>query len=96
MAQCKYMSCFDLSTQNVAYRRCVFKCVSTCTVTTPSHLLLKVIFTRDGNVGRLIIDGLRVMEDRVQGGNVSWNVTSPLYIGGVPPGRAQKNIQVWV
>lgn len=53
-----------------------------------------VIFTRDGSVGRLIIDGLRVMEDRVQGGNISWNVTSPLYVGGVPPGRAQKNIQI--
>lgn len=52
-----------------------------------------VIFIRDGNMGRLIIDGLTVLEDRAQGSNVSWHVSSPLYVGGVPPGRAQKNIQ---
>uniref|UniRef100_A0AAQ5X0S9 Laminin subunit alpha 4 n=1 Tax=Amphiprion ocellaris TaxID=80972 RepID=A0AAQ5X0S9_AMPOC len=52
-----------------------------------------VIFIRDGSVGRLIIDGLTVLEDRVQGNNVSWHVSSPIYVGGVPPGRAQKNIQ---
>ncbi|XP_036405732.1 laminin subunit alpha-4 [Megalops cyprinoides] len=52
-----------------------------------------VIFTRDGNVGRLIIDGLKVLEDRSPGGNSSWHVSSPLYLGGVPPGRAQRNIQ---
>ncbi|XP_061099693.1 laminin subunit alpha-4 [Conger conger] len=52
-----------------------------------------VIFTRDGNVGRLIIDGLKVLEDRVHGANASWHVSSPLYLGGVPPGKAQKNIQ---
>lgn len=47
-------------------------------------------------MGRLIIDGLTVLEDRAQGSNVSWHVSSPIYVGGVPPGRAQKNIQVWV
>ncbi|XP_049913643.1 laminin subunit alpha-4 [Epinephelus moara] len=52
-----------------------------------------VIFIRDGSMGRLIIDGLTVLEDRAQGSNVSWHVSSPLYVGGVPPGRAQKNIQ---
>ncbi|XP_008283859.1 laminin subunit alpha-4 [Stegastes partitus] len=52
-----------------------------------------VIFIRDGSVGRLIIDGFTVLEDRAQGSNVSWHVSSPIYIGGVPPGRAQKNIQ---
>ncbi|XP_064196061.1 laminin subunit alpha-4 [Anguilla rostrata] len=52
-----------------------------------------VVFTRDGNVGRLIIDGLKVLEDRAQGANASWHVSGPLYVGGVPPGRAQKNIQ---
>uniref|UniRef100_A0A3Q1FGE6 Laminin subunit alpha 4 n=2 Tax=Acanthochromis polyacanthus TaxID=80966 RepID=A0A3Q1FGE6_9TELE len=52
-----------------------------------------VIFIRDGSVGRLIIDGLTVPEDRVQASNVSWHVSSPIYVGGVPPGRAQKNIQ---
>ncbi|KAJ8385950.1 hypothetical protein AAFF_G00179120, partial [Aldrovandia affinis] len=52
-----------------------------------------VIFTRDGNVGRLIIDGLKVLEDRAHGANTSWHVSSPLYVGGVPPGKAQRNIQ---
>lgn len=73
----------------------MFSYVSTIsTVTTSSLLLLKVIFIRDGSMGRLIIDGLTVLEDRAQGSNVSWHVSSPLYVGGVPPGRAQKNIQV--
>ncbi|XP_056150589.1 laminin subunit alpha-4 [Lampris incognitus] len=53
-----------------------------------------VIFIRDGNMGRLIIDGLTVLEDRAQGGNLSWHVSRPLYVGGVPPGKAQKNIQI--
>ncbi|XP_039981143.1 laminin subunit alpha-4 [Xiphias gladius] len=52
-----------------------------------------VIFIRDGSMGRLIIDGLTVLEDSAQGSNISWHVSSPLYVGGVPPGRAQKNIQ---
>ncbi|KAM9840767.1 laminin subunit alpha-4 [Aulostomus maculatus] len=52
-----------------------------------------VIFTRDGNVGRLVIDGLTVQEDQAPGVNVSWQVSSPLYFGGVPPGRAQTLIQ---
>ncbi|KAF7645862.1 hypothetical protein LDENG_00196930 [Lucifuga dentata] len=52
-----------------------------------------VIFIRDGSMGRLIIDGLTVLEDRAQGSNVSWHVSAPIYVGGVPPGRAQKNIQ---
>ncbi|XP_034999448.2 laminin subunit alpha-4 [Hippoglossus stenolepis] len=52
-----------------------------------------VIFIRDGRVGRLIIDGLTVLEDRVQESNISWHVNSPLYVGGVPPGRALKNVQ---
>uniref|UniRef100_UPI0037E8F82A laminin subunit alpha-4 n=1 Tax=Semicossyphus pulcher TaxID=241346 RepID=UPI0037E8F82A len=52
-----------------------------------------VIFIRDGSMGRLIIDGLTVLEDRAKGSNVSWHVSSPIYIGGVPPERAQKNIQ---
>ncbi|XP_034555452.1 laminin subunit alpha-4 isoform X2 [Notolabrus celidotus] len=52
-----------------------------------------VIFIRDGSTGRLIIDGLTVLEDRAKGSNVSWHVSSPIYIGGVPPERALKNIQ---
>ncbi len=76
---------------------CMFSYVSTNpTLTTSSLLLLKVIFIRDGSMGRLIIDGLTVLEDRAQGSNVSWHVSSPIYVGGVLPGRAQKNIQVWV
>uniref|UniRef100_A0A8C7G945 Laminin subunit alpha-4 n=1 Tax=Oncorhynchus kisutch TaxID=8019 RepID=A0A8C7G945_ONCKI len=50
-----------------------------------------VIFIRDGNLGRLIIDGLTLLEDRAQGSNVSWHVSSTLYVGGVPPGRAQNS-----
>uniref|UniRef100_A0A7N8YPK9 Laminin, alpha 4 n=1 Tax=Mastacembelus armatus TaxID=205130 RepID=A0A7N8YPK9_9TELE len=52
-----------------------------------------VIFVRDGSMGRLIIDGLTVLEDRAQGSNISWHVSGHLYVGGVPPGKAQKNIQ---
>lgn len=77
--------------------RCMFIYVSTVyTVTTLSLPLMKVIFIRDESMGRLIIDGLTVLEDRAEGSNTSWHVNSPLYVGGVPPGRAQKNIQVWV
>ncbi|CAN9507589.1 unnamed protein product [Ophioblennius macclurei] len=52
-----------------------------------------IVFIRDGSMGRLVIDGLTVLEDRVKKSNVSWHVSSPFFIGGVPPGRAQKNIQ---
>ncbi|NXL49749.1 LAMA4 protein, partial [Podilymbus podiceps] len=53
-----------------------------------------VIFIRGKNIGRLIIDGLRVLEEPF-GGNVNtWQVTEPLYIGGVAPGKAVKNIQI--
>lgn len=76
---------------------CMFSYVPTIsTVTTSSLLRLKVVFIRHGSMGRLIIDGLTVLEDRAPGSNVSWHVSSPIYVGGVPPGRAQKNIQVWV
>lgn len=48
-----------------------------------------------GSVGRLIVDGLAALEDRVpRAGNITWRISSPAYVGGVPPGRAQKNIQV--
>ncbi|KAM6954642.1 laminin subunit alpha-4 [Aplochiton taeniatus] len=52
-----------------------------------------VAFIRDGNTGRLIVNGLTMVEDRAQGSNISWNVSGPLYVGGVPPGLALKNIQ---
>ncbi|XP_073348955.1 laminin subunit alpha-4 [Pagrus major] len=52
-----------------------------------------VIFIRDGSMGRLIIDGLTVLEDKAQGSNASWHVSRPIFVGGVPPGRALKNVQ---
>uniref|UniRef100_A0A8C0UYM9 Laminin subunit alpha-4 n=1 Tax=Cyanistes caeruleus TaxID=156563 RepID=A0A8C0UYM9_CYACU len=53
-----------------------------------------VIFIRGKNIGRLIIDGLRVLEESFDGNVNTWQVTEPLYIGGVAPGKAVKNIQI--
>uniref|UniRef100_A0A8D2NTU0 Laminin subunit alpha 4 n=1 Tax=Zosterops lateralis melanops TaxID=1220523 RepID=A0A8D2NTU0_ZOSLA len=53
-----------------------------------------VIFIRGRNIGRLIIDGLRVLEESFDGNANTWQVTEPLYIGGVAPGKAVKNIQI--
>ncbi|XP_010006695.1 PREDICTED: laminin subunit alpha-4 [Chaetura pelagica] len=53
-----------------------------------------VIFMRGRNIGRLIIDGLRVLEEPFGGNASPWQVTKPLYIGGVAPGKAVKNIQI--
>uniref|UniRef100_A0A669Q8X0 Laminin subunit alpha-4 n=1 Tax=Phasianus colchicus TaxID=9054 RepID=A0A669Q8X0_PHACC len=53
-----------------------------------------VIFIRGKNIGRLIIDGLRVLEEPFSGNDNTWQVTEPLYIGGVAPGKAVKNIQI--
>ncbi|KFV90165.1 Laminin subunit alpha-4, partial [Eurypyga helias] len=53
-----------------------------------------VIFIRGKNIGRLTIDGLRVLEEPFSGNADTWQVTKPLYIGGVAPGKAVKNIQV--
>uniref|UniRef100_A0A8C1LBG9 Laminin, alpha 4 n=1 Tax=Cyprinus carpio TaxID=7962 RepID=A0A8C1LBG9_CYPCA len=52
-----------------------------------------IIFIRGGNIGRLIIDGLTVLEDRAPGANISLLVQDPLYVGGVPSDQAIKNIQ---
>ncbi|XP_067273513.1 laminin subunit alpha-4 [Pseudorasbora parva] len=52
-----------------------------------------IIFIRGGNMGRLIIDGLTVLEDKAPGGNISLLVQDPLYVGGVPLEQAKKNIQ---
>lgn len=46
------------------------------------------------NKGKLIIDGLRVLEDRLPAGHAVWNVKAPLYVGGVAPDKAMKNVQV--
>ncbi|XP_010008431.1 PREDICTED: laminin subunit alpha-4-like, partial [Nestor notabilis] len=53
-----------------------------------------VIFIRGKNIGRLIIDGLRVLEEPFGSIADTWQVTEPLYIGGVAPGKAVKNIQI--
>ncbi|NXP59249.1 LAMA4 protein, partial [Chloropsis cyanopogon] len=53
-----------------------------------------VIFIRGKNIGRLVIDGLRVLEESFDGNTNTWQVTKPLYIGGVAPGKAVKNIQI--
>lgn len=42
-----------------------------------------------------MIDSLTVLEDRAPGGNISMLVQDPLYVGGVPPDQAMKNIQVF-
>lgn len=55
---------------------------------------LKVVLIRDTSGGQLIIDGLTVLEERIQQGHASLKVSAPLYVGGVPAGTAQKNIQV--
>lgn len=45
-------------------------------------------------MGKLIIDSLTVLEDRALDRNISLLVQDPLYVGGVPPDQAKKNIQV--
>ncbi|XP_077076325.1 laminin subunit alpha-4 isoform X1 [Siphateles boraxobius] len=52
-----------------------------------------IIFIRSGNMGRLMIDDLAVVEDRAPGRNISMLVQDPLYVGGVPSDQAKKNIQ---
>ncbi|XP_019375618.1 PREDICTED: laminin subunit alpha-4 [Gavialis gangeticus] len=52
-----------------------------------------VIFIRGKYIGRLIIDGLRVLEENVST-DKTWQASEPLYIGGVAPGKAVKNIQI--
>ncbi|NWX22672.1 LAMA4 protein, partial [Aegotheles bennettii] len=53
-----------------------------------------VIFIRGKNTGRLVIDGLRVLEEPFGDNANTWQVNEPLYIGGVAPGKAVKNIQI--
>ncbi|XP_055362152.1 laminin subunit alpha-4 isoform X2 [Betta splendens] len=52
-----------------------------------------VTLIRDGSMGQLILDRLKVLQDNAQGSSVSWHVSSPLYVGGVPLGSAQRNVQ---
>ncbi|XP_075718406.1 laminin subunit alpha-4 [Rhinoderma darwinii] len=53
-----------------------------------------IICVRDMNKGKLIIDGLRVLEDRLPAADAGWNVEAPLYVGGVAPEKAMKNVQI--
>ncbi|XP_072532796.1 laminin subunit alpha-4 isoform X2 [Salminus brasiliensis] len=47
---------------------------------------------RDGTVGKLIVDELLVVEQKLPNRNVSLLLQDPLYVGGVPPGQAHKHI----
>uniref|UniRef100_A0A8C1U5B6 Laminin, alpha 4 n=1 Tax=Cyprinus carpio TaxID=7962 RepID=A0A8C1U5B6_CYPCA len=58
-----------------------------------SNIVHKSCLNLCGNIGRLIIDGLTVLEDRAPGANISLLVQDPLYVGGVPSDQAIKNIQ---
>lgn len=57
-------------------------------------LSIQVIFIREKSSGRLIIDGLRVLEESLPPTGAAWNIKGPIYLGGVAPGRAVKNVQV--
>ncbi|XP_010596568.2 laminin subunit alpha-4 [Loxodonta africana] len=53
-----------------------------------------VIFIREKSSGRLVIDGLRVLEESLPPTKASWKIKGPIYLGGVAPGRAVKNVQI--
>ncbi|XP_037376153.1 laminin subunit alpha-4 isoform X1 [Talpa occidentalis] len=53
-----------------------------------------VIFIREKSSGRLIIDGLRVLEESLPPTEAAWKIKGPIYLGGVAPGRAVKNVQI--
>ncbi|XP_053314989.1 laminin subunit alpha-4 [Spea bombifrons] len=53
-----------------------------------------IICTRENNKGRLIINGIRVLQDSGFATDAQWKVEAPLYVGGVAPGKAIKNIQI--
>ncbi|KAM6180735.1 laminin subunit alpha-4 [Erethizon dorsatum] len=53
-----------------------------------------VIFVREKSSGRLIIDGLRVLEESLPPTGTTWKIKGPIYLGGVAPGRAVKNVQI--
>ncbi|KAF5919960.1 hypothetical protein HPG69_014326 [Diceros bicornis minor] len=55
-----------------------------------------VIFIREKSSGRLVIDGLRVLEESLPPTRAAWKIKGPIYLGGVAPGRAVKNVQVIV
>ncbi|ELW50124.1 Laminin subunit alpha-4 [Tupaia chinensis] len=53
-----------------------------------------VIFIREKSSGRLVIDGLRVLEENLPPTGAAWKIKGPIYLGGVAPGRAVKNVQI--
>ncbi|EGV94984.1 Laminin subunit alpha-4 [Cricetulus griseus] len=53
-----------------------------------------VIFIRERSSGRMVIDGLRVLEESLPPSGAAWKIKGPIYLGGVAPGRAVKNIQI--
>lgn len=53
-----------------------------------------MVFIREESSGRLIIDGLRVLEESLLPTGAAWKIKGPIYLGGVAPGRAVKNVQV--
>ncbi|KAG8510968.1 Laminin subunit alpha-4, partial [Galemys pyrenaicus] len=53
-----------------------------------------VIFIREKSSGRLVIDGLRVLEESLPPTAAAWRIKGPIYLGGVAPGRAVKNVQI--
>ncbi|XP_059886415.1 laminin subunit alpha-4 [Delphinus delphis] len=53
-----------------------------------------VIFIREKSSGRLIIDGLRVLEESLPPTGATWKIKGPIYLGGVAPGKAVKNVQI--
>lgn len=57
-------------------------------------LSIQVVFIQEKSSGRLIIDGLRVLEESLLPTEAAWKIKGPIYLGGVAPGRAVKNVQV--
>ncbi|XP_077018813.1 laminin subunit alpha-4 isoform X2 [Tamandua tetradactyla] len=53
-----------------------------------------VTFVREESSGRMIIDGLRVLEESLPPAAAAWKIKGPIYLGGVAPGRAVKNVQI--
>ncbi|EAW48270.1 laminin, alpha 4, isoform CRA_d [Homo sapiens] len=53
-----------------------------------------VIFIRERSSGRLVIDGLRVLEESLPPTEATWKIKGPIYLGGVAPGKAVKNVQI--
>ncbi|XP_050645003.1 laminin subunit alpha-4 isoform X3 [Macaca thibetana thibetana] len=53
-----------------------------------------VVFIRERSSGRLVIDGLRVLEESLPPTEATWKIKGPIYLGGVAPGKAVKNVQI--